>query len=38
MSWQYTLAEILAIGVAFPLAFFLLTYGVVRIIEVVTKL
>jgi hypothetical protein len=30
VGWRYTLAKILAIGVAFPLAFFLLMYGVVR--------
>jgi hypothetical protein len=38
MGWRYTLAEILAIGVAFPLAFFLLMYGVVRIVELIAKL
>jgi hypothetical protein len=38
MDWRYTLAEILAIGVAFPLAFFLLMYGVVRIVELIAKL
>ena len=37
MGWRYTLAEILAIGVAFPLAFFLLMYGVVRVIELIAK-
>jgi hypothetical protein len=35
MDWRYTLAEILAIGVAFPLAFFLLMCGVVRIVELI---
>ena len=38
MGWRYTLAEILAIGIAFPLAFFLLMYGVVRIVELIAKL
>jgi hypothetical protein len=37
MDWQMTLAEALTVGVAFPLAFLLLMYGVVRIIELFAK-
>jgi hypothetical protein len=38
VGWGYTLAEILAIGVVLPVAFFLLMYGVIRIVELIANL
>jgi hypothetical protein len=37
MDWQMTLAECLTFGVLMPVAFFLVMYGVVRIIELFAR-